>query len=61
MSRGANDQAVNGGCNINYIKQSFVLVALLMSWAAGPLFGEDAGYFQSTDGMNVYIGILPVR
>ena len=46
---------------MNYLKQSFVLVALLSSWAAGPLFGEDAGYFQSTGGMNVYIGILPAE
>lgn len=44
---------------MSYLKKSFVLVALLASWAAGPLLAEDAGYFRSADGMNVYIGILP--
>ncbi|WP_299313547.1 hypothetical protein [uncultured Halomonas sp.] len=44
---------------MSHLKKTFLLVALLVSWAVGPLLAEEDGHSRSMDGMNIYIGILP--
>lgn len=46
---------------MSYMRKSLLLVALLASWAAGPLFAEEGGHFRLVDGMSIYIGVLPAE
>lgn len=46
---------------MSHLKKSLLLVALLVSWAVGPLLAEEDGHSRSVDGMNIYIGILPAE
>ncbi len=50
---------LNGETIMSHLKKTFLLVALLVSWAVGPLLAEEDGHSRSMDGMNIYIGILP--
>ncbi|MBZ0329302.1 hypothetical protein KZO25_03115 [Halomonas sp. ANAO-440] len=43
------------------MKNKLILLVLLAFWVSAPLLAEDGDYFQSADGMNVYIGILPAE
>ncbi|AXY43156.1 hypothetical protein D1793_13575 [Halomonas sp. JS92-SW72] len=43
------------------MKSILILMVLLASWVSAPLLADDGGYYQSVDGMNVYIGILPAE
>lgn len=46
---------------MSFPKKTLLLAVLLAAGLAGPLLAADDDYFQSVDGMNIYIGILPAE